>query len=1122
MVGEGVHRLRHPFFVTKEAGRGASNDSLIVFLRGISSELFADSNTSHIDLQGKMSDNSLGTKGDNKHHHHHHHRQQHIRTDKIKYESTHDGDVKTVLVQPSSFDNAENIQTQNSDSHSQSSPEEVQDETPRSHHHTDRSRKGHHHERHLSAHFLDATKLSPTTTNNNGGENPHQQRPPEKNRHHVKEENIADEESYPSNRSLVDTLRAEQYNEKRVTSRRDNEIRPREQTRAKENQDSDVDSPSLRARSRESEEGDFIAGSYDRDEMRSDNSSSIEFDGSERRRSSSDFGISSSREPSPFPPMDHSSSSRGNGSPQPPDDSSLTEEPTQQGITGQKHRRVFSGGATNPVVAHRRINSGGNAALIERELSFSYGGLNHPTRSRSQNRHHQFGHDEAPRYVNTSHHRTNSAGLDMLSAAADVSNDVLAQAAGGPDDRGYHHHHYQRHHDSFSSRGSASSKEEYGTQSQSFTRTGHSTASYYADNWTTNNRSRAMKPPPLPQAPISLHGGSYEHTMDSRSQHQQAHHYDQPRYRTADHSQYAPPPFYPQQHHRTTTPNSYPFQYSQSNYQRRSSDHHHHPPSLRQNHSRHHSRSSVSSAGSERIETEEALFTNRDTMPPPEASPPQVWSNTRGGTTTGVQTFVTAISVGEGNKTLRAAPTYRHASTTTSIDQAPFEGSPPSSVPSAIENRGHHRKMSSFSSIGTLAAGPNLFQDMDSAGGTYSQRARSSSTSSAIRSVDSGMVPGFETNDSFFRQLGPSASPETKKHHHRAEQDEQKQRYRGSKSMPELPASFGSSGRPPLSGRSSSDAERTSMHSASASASGERNVADTHADSSSSSAVPRRYMSSGTSKRIRRKCTVANCPNRVVQGGLCISHGAKRKTCSHPGCTKNVKKAGLCSAHGPARKRCEAVGCSKVAVQGGRCISHGAKKKLCSVENCTKQAILAGMCKKHHDQHNGIIPARANKQKSASHATTPSGLPPLCVVVGEEDRPDGAAPKSSAGIISPNSKPGHHRGLSIFQDMNAVNTIIGAGGSSTTTTEGASHSSTTTGDRTATTATTTTTTSEERGEGARGDNGTPRATPQEIRQASSPDKKKNTNRHQRGLSFFTDENVAATIIRNPDIMRGGN
>jgi hypothetical protein len=58
-------------------------------------------------------------------------------------------------------------------------------------------------------------------------------------------------------------------------------------------------------------------------------------------------------------------------------------------------------------------------------------------------------------------------------------------------------------------------------------------------------------------------------------------------------------------------------------------------------------------------------------------------------------------------------------------------------------------------------------------------------------------------------------------------------------------------------------------------------------------------------------------------------------------------------------------GCTKVAVQGGRCISHGAKKKLCSVEGCAKQAILAGMCKKHHDQTKGP-PSQRRSRKSDS------------------------------------------------------------------------------------------------------------------------------------------------------------
>ena len=153
----------------------------------------------------------------------------------------------------------------------------------------------------------------------------------------------------------------------------------------------------------------------------------------------------------------------------------------------------------------------------------------------------------------------------------------------------------------------------------------------------------------------------------------------------------------------------------------------------------------------------------------------------------------------------------------------------------------------------------------------------------------------------------------------------------------------------------------------------------------------------GTSKRVRRKCSIENCGNRVVQGGLCITHGAKRKTCKHPGCDKNVKKAGLCSTHGPARKRCDAEGCDKVAVQGGKCISHGAKKRVCIVGNCNKQAILSGMCKKHHDVSTG-----EGKLEPAS-----------------------ALPRE----IKPKSIRQHTRGLSIFQEISAdtVQSILNDG-----------------------------------------------------------------------------------------------
>lgn len=102
-------------------------------------------------------------------------------------------------------------------------------------------------------------------------------------------------------------------------------------------------------------------------------------------------------------------------------------------------------------------------------------------------------------------------------------------------------------------------------------------------------------------------------------------------------------------------------------------------------------------------------------------------------------------------------------------------------------------------------------------------------------------------------------------------------------------------------------------------------------------------------KRTRRPCTVLGCPNRVVQGGVCVAHGARRKLCNFPGCDKCVKKAGFCSTHGPARKRCEVPGCSRVAVQGGICIGHGAKKVPCLMEGCRRQALNDGLCRIHSD-----------------------------------------------------------------------------------------------------------------------------------------------------------------------------
>ena len=48
-------------------------------------------------------------------------------------------------------------------------------------------------------------------------------------------------------------------------------------------------------------------------------------------------------------------------------------------------------------------------------------------------------------------------------------------------------------------------------------------------------------------------------------------------------------------------------------------------------------------------------------------------------------------------------------------------------------------------------------------------------------------------------------------------------------------------------------------------------------------------------KQVYRKCSHQCCDNRVVQGGVCIAHGARQKCCAHPGCEKSVRNSGYCT-----------------------------------------------------------------------------------------------------------------------------------------------------------------------------------------------------------------------------------
>jgi hypothetical protein len=337
--------------------------------------------------------------------------------------------------------------------------------------------------------------------------------------------------------------------------------------------------------------------------------------------------------------------------------------------------------------------------------------------------------------------------------------------------------------------------------------------------------------------------------------------------------------------------------------------------------------------------------TSDESMQPP--APP----NWRTGSTQGVQTYVTAIAVGNSSRTVEANPQMVLTAS----------GDPEGSQSSG--GHGHHRKLSSFSNLGPLLFGVPVETTehplKKDSGGAHHRS--TSSTVSFLQALDVSLDMN-NTDATFLRNLQATT---------------------GAPAAAFNPA--------PASVKSEAAAQR-----------GVAFKADTDKNDTSN-----KLASGGTSKRVRRKCTVDGCENRVVQGGLCIAHGAKRKQCKHPGCTKHVKKAGLCSTHGPARKRCEAEGCTKVAVQGGRCIAHGAKKKLCSVDHCAKQAILGGMCKKHHDQ---------SQQNSTS---PPQGVDPtVCQVVDSKKSDAGHSTKLSTGSTA-SRKPTHTRGLSIFQEISA-------------------------------------------------------------------------------------------------------
>lgn len=533
----------------------------------------------------------------------------------------------------------------------------------------------------------------------------------------------------------------------------------------------------------------------------------------------------------------------------------------------RKHRRDYSEDVSNPAQAHRRIDSAGGSTSIPR---------------------------------NRPHRRIDSSGLDALTAAADFSREELQAAGQGKPSWGQH----------------SNLRRSPIETSKSLEHVNH---------------APGPAPHPSPPHPSPPHPSPPHHVSSlAHIRHYPPSHPPpptsggmpaRPMY-YGHHPSYPPPPYphsyhYPPHHPGTTTygrqpgqpmhpppPHGYPVQYARPPHgQDPYMKHHGAPlqqPQLESSHGDSPTRRGSPTVTS--IDHKRSPESENPAMRPPPAPPH--WP--RGGSTQGVQTYITGIGAGETTRTLHANPAHPPP--------------PPRSSPTA----GHHRKLSSLSNLGPIFFGST---DGSVNGGPHHR-----STSSSLSFLNSLDVNVNESADAtFLRNLQESTG---------------------------TPAAGYNAGK--LLEKSES-------------------AAATSAEPTQS-----KLMAGGTSKRVRRKCTVTGCENRVVQGGLCIAHGAKRKLCKFPGCKKHVKKAGLCSTHGPARKRCEVENCGKVAVQGGRCIAHGAKKKLCSVDQCTKQAILTGMCKKHHDQ-------KASGQD-----------PAMCTIIPNKKK---------------SKKPGHTRGLSIFQEI---------------------------------------------------------------------------------------------------------
>jgi len=720
--------------------------------------------------------------------------------------------------------------------------------------------------------------------------------------------------------------------------------------------------------------------------------------------------------------------------------------PKTSGNVGKKHRRLYSGGATNPHTSHRRLDSTGFAEFIDKinphGLTTHHRPRNSKSRrstsssSSSESRSKSPNSERQRSKQGTRHRRSDSAGLDLLSVAANVSQGEDGILRGGVEgDVGGIGNALKWNQPTFGALTRKSptyinnNNNEFGSSSR------------FGNNGYVSNDSNDMYPNSFQAADRQqdYHKEVLSHGFNAYNP--SRHHHQTPQMKTnssafcqsnspstnfATQSYYPPPqpsipnkqPTYPVQQQQYTFPprhnqrindrssnvNSnvsssggrldYPLTDSKP-YPRQHQQQHQFNP----HYSRQTSFQSIESEG--KIETDEALFSNtnnsstndKDDMPPPSRvtmmSPviprvsPKLFeqylrdsSNStcnNDGDNDGMRPFsgmtsisplIARVSPNLFAQYIRCSPTDLRSSPQPILDASDAFAIDSITTTSDANKVSHSATniastdLSKYDPVNMLSASPNL---------TTTEEARVESSTEIPNPSQEYIRPSLliTTNEIYPHQSEMATMPTIDKPSPASSVSPTCTIATVCSTLPPTPLSWTPS--------SSSDNNVTPRN-------------------QTPEPTPRRITTGTVSKRIRRKCSINLCPNRVVQGGLCIAHGAKRKTCGHPGCTKHVKKAGMCSAHGPARKRCDVMGCQKVSVQAGRCISHGAKKKLCSTEGCQKQAILSGMCKRHNDEwyiekdQRGVeVPLKAKEDNQGHH---------------------------------------HRRGLSFFQDMSTVDTII--------------------------------------------------------------------------------------------------